>query len=315
MWGSPDNLSVRLATIGLFPARHLPQPLRVLPHARRFHAVILSRKILQALSLILFTGAFTLPSFAQQPTDAAWRIDAAHSVSRISLGTAGSNSVVALALVRGEIHRDATASSATVSFEVTPGADSTAYPKFAFHSHDVRLTASGKLIASGELTLTFIDRPVTLDANEGYSGPVYSEPIVTSITRPVTFVFSAPAATLNSANGPQNVSATAVLATEDFPGVRELVLDTNWPIVAFDRNCEDPSDANEAYQASICIGTALTPRKSHEVPSTVSAEDNAPLDSISAPAGNKILIALDLRLERVQNRPERSADALERTAD
>jgi len=275
----------------------------------------MSRRVPQVLSMLLSTLALTVPSFAQQTENTTWRVDSDHSVSRFSLGTIDSNSIVAVAEVRGTLHLDSTANGSTVAFEITlAGTDSAdAYPNFAFRSHDVRFTPSGKLIAAGELSVTSVDRAVTFDANEGYSGPVDSDvAFTTTITRPVTFVFDAPAASLAAEKDPQVVAARSVLTTEDFPGVRDLVIESNWPLVAIDQNCEPTSDANEGYQAPECTGTAVSAPKSHEVPSTVSAEDDPTLDTVLAPGGNKILIALDLHLDRV----ERSSEApRERTAD
>jgi hypothetical protein len=170
------------------------------------------------------------------------------------------------------------------------------YPTLTFTSHDVRVKPNGRIEAAGELTLTYVERPVTLDATEAYSGPVYSDlVIVHTLTHPVTFELNVPAASLASSKRQLDVSASTAFSTEDFPGVREVLIDSDWPLLAQDEDCQAPSDPNEGYQGTLCTGTAVTAPVSTEMPSTVAEDYHGP-DPASVPAGHKILIALDLHL-------------------
>jgi polyisoprenoid-binding protein YceI len=290
----------------------------------------MSRKVLQALLLVPVVSAFALSSSAQEKRDPVWRVDPNRSVSRLAIGASKDpsssedpNSVFAVAQVRGAIHVDSSASpNSSVFFEVFPAdpaapaaagapsvadtrSDPSSYPTLTFRSHDIRIAANGTLEAAGELTVTYVELPVTLNPNEGYSGPVYSEPVVHTITRPVTFVLDESAADLASASEPLELWASASVSTEDFPGVEDVLIDANWPPVAQNKNCETLSDANEGYQGVVCNGIALTAPKSHEVTTTVSEEDYPGLDTARAPEGDKIFITLDLQLSIANQTPER----------
>lgn len=289
------------------------------------------RKFVQVLLLVPVVAAFACSSSAQEQRDPVWRIDASHSVSRISIGASKDpsssedpDSVFALAQVRGAIHIDSSASpNSSIFFQMFPAdpaaqvpvdsgvaetrSDPPYYPTITFSSHDIRTTTNGTLEAFGELTVDWIELPATLDPNEGYSGPVYSEPVVHTITRPVTFVLDESAADLASASESLQLWASASVSTEDFPGIEEVLVQANWPPVSQDKNCKTLSDPNEGYQAVVCNGIALTAPKPHELASTVSEEDYPGPDTVRAPEGDKIFITLDLQLtvdnQTAQQRP------------
>ena len=58
-----------------------------------------------------------------------------------------------------------------------------------FHSKSVERTADGRLQATGDLTITRVDRNVDITPTEAYSGPVYGPPIIHRVSREATFVF------------------------------------------------------------------------------------------------------------------------------
>lgn len=291
------------------------------------------RRVLQVLLFSSLFAASVASASAQENRGPVWRVDASHSVSRLAIGASkdpssseNPDSIFALAQVRGTVHVDSSASpDSSIFFQIFP-ADSAAqapadsavvdahsnppsYPAITFRSHDIRAAANGTLEAAGQLTVTWIELPATLDPNEGYSGPANSEPVVHTITRPVTFVLDESAADLAAASEPLQLWASASISTEDFPGVEDILIEANWPPIGQDKNCETLSDPNDSYQGVVCNGIALTAPKSHELASTVSEEDYPGPDTVRAPEGDKIFITLDLQLT-VDNQ-----SAQQRTAD
>lgn len=275
----------------------------------------MSSKIPKVLFILLVLATIVVPARAQENHGTAWLVDTQHSFSRLSIGASSdSASAVAVAQVSGAVRIDPSPSpTSIIVFDVSPAGDAqypaANYPRFSFRSRDIRVKPDGTIEAAGELTLTYLEPSVTLDPNEAYSGPVDAEFVVRMITRPVTFVLDATAANLESGAVELDASASTVISSEDFPGVRDLVLHTNWPPVTVDENCQAPPDADEAYPGVVCTGSALSAPLSHDVPSTVSAEDEPILDTVTAPEGSQILITLNLHLSKeTYNAQSRPAD-------
>jgi len=63
-----------------------------------------------------------------------------------------------------------------------------------FHSKKVVRTADGRLQATGDLTVTRVDRDVQADSDRSIPGPVYGPPMIHHTSREATFVFDFPAA-------------------------------------------------------------------------------------------------------------------------
>ena len=265
----------------------------------------MSRKVLQGLGLALFAAVFVVSASAQEKSATAWRIDPNNSDSRLSVGTTdNSEFMVGAAQVRGGIRIDpGNLTISSVVFDVYP-ADATVTSDtgritvdtmLSFASRSVEKKADGRLEVTGDLTFTRVEHIQVLDANEGYSGPVNSMAIVHTEVRPVTFAFEGSGADLPSANGTHDLVGHTTVSTEDFPGLREALLETNWLPVALDEDCQAPSEANEGYQAPACTGTAVAPPSLRGVPSTV-GEDYPGTNTVHAPDGDKIFISLDLHL-------------------
>ena len=115
-----------------------------------------------------------------------------------------------------------------------------------FKSERIVTAGNDKFKVIGELTLTRVERSVTMDANEAYAGPVYGDPVVRTETREVTFLLTKDALDL---------SVSAHVNHEDFPELLSAIQDTNWPNVVQNERCQMPSTIGEDYHGPTCTGT------------------------------------------------------------
>jgi polyisoprenoid-binding protein YceI len=165
-----------------------------------------------------------------------------------------------------------------------------------FHSKKVVRTADGRLQATGDLTVTRVDRNIEMTPNEAYAGPVYGPPVIHHVSREATFVFDFPAA---DGNGQKESSIKASGSTsmfrEDFPQLVRTVVSTYWPPVVQDEHCQVP-EANEAYSGAQCTGTYLSTPGLPEAPHAASAEDIGVPTNFNAMVGNRLTVLVQLRL-------------------
>jgi hypothetical protein len=173
-----------------------------------------------------------------------------------------------------------------------------------FHSKRVVRTPDGRLQATGDLTVTRVDRNVEMTPNEAYAGPVYGPPVIHRVSREATFVFDFPATT---GSGQKESSIKALGSTsmfrEDFPQLVRTVVSTYWPTVVQDENCQVPG-ATEAYSGSRCTGTYLSAPGLLEAPHAANGEDVGVMQNFNAIVGNHLTVLVQLRLA-----PKGSAEA------
>ena len=165
-----------------------------------------------------------------------------------------------------------------------------------FHSKRVVRAPDGRLQATGDLTVTRVDRNVESAPGSAYAGPVYGAPMIHRVTREATFVFDLPAA---DGNGQKESSIKATGSTamfrEDFPQLVRTVVSTYWPPVVQDENCQVP-DANEAYSGSQCAGTYLATDGLPAAPHAANAEDVGVATNFNSVVGNHLTVLVHLRL-------------------
>jgi len=165
-----------------------------------------------------------------------------------------------------------------------------------FHSKRVIRTPDGRLQATGDLTVTRVDRNVQADPTEAYAGPVYGPPVIHRVSRESTFVFDFPAA---DGSGQKESSIKALGSTnmfrEDFPQLVRTVVSTYWPPVVQDEHCQVP-DANEAYSGAQCTGTYLSTPGLPEAPHAANAEDVGVPTNFNSLVGNRLTVLVQLRL-------------------
>jgi len=167
-----------------------------------------------------------------------------------------------------------------------------------FHSKTVQRTADGRLQATGDLTVTRVDRNVELDPTEAYRGPTYGPPIIHRVSREATFVFDLPAAAGNGQkDGEIQASASTSVGRENFPALVKAVVGTSWPPVVEDENCQNPAGVSEAYRGFHCTGTFMEASGLPPAPGTQIGEDySGPPSDFNAVVGNHLNILLHLRL-------------------
>jgi len=216
--------------------------------------------------LIAVAGfVFVAPAFAQSSVS---RIDAEHSIARLYLASSTNPDInlnVGVARTSGVVKLNS-ADSATPDFdfaiypadenpslasnrrEAKPG-----YTVMAFKSRRVVPLAANTYRVSGDLTLTYVQRTVTYDPSESYSGPTYGPSITLSQTQPATFEFRRATPSGNTAGAEWIASSN--ISAEDFPQLMTAVSSTVWPLFVADEKCTVPSNlGTEDYSGPACTG-------------------------------------------------------------
>jgi polyisoprenoid-binding protein YceI len=163
-----------------------------------------------------------------------------------------------------------------------------------FHSKGAQATADGRWKTTGKLTITRVDRNVVdTTPSEAYTGPVYGPPILHRVSHEATFVFDFPG---KSEGGEILALGATNVAKEDFPQLVKTVIATYWPPVVQDKNCQMPAGIGEGYTGAMCTGTFLQTPALPSPPSTVSEEDYPGSGSFNSIVGNRVAIAVHMRL-------------------
>lgn len=193
--------------------------------------------------------------------------------------------------------------------------DATDHTLLTFESKRIQRMEDGKLEVTGDLTLTRVERAVTL--TKAYGRSVYGDPVLRTETREVRFLFQDPDATLTS--GPLRpvnltvkrdfgLSGSAHIGYENFPGLLNAIQETNWPVLVQNERCQMPSTIGEDYHGPTCTGTVIAATKSNNchMPAILGMEGySGPI--CAPPSGNQTTIVLDLRmLPAVQMQPPKS---------
>jgi len=247
--------------------------------------------------LLLLAFAVCFASIPARAQDGTWQVDAGHSIARLSLG-AGLQSVnVGVAPVSG-----------TVVFDSSDPADPAVHlniksqsSEISFKSERSAITSDGKLVVVGKLSVTRVERSVTMEPNEAYAGPVYGEPVRHTDTREVTLV--SPVTSLPAAqNGAIQLSASTTVGREAFPQLLSVLEPGNWPsVVVEDENCTAPSTVGEDYSGAVCTGTPTETATNSAVAAYIGGGEGYYGGSEPAvvPDGSRATIALNLKLTKL----------------
>jgi len=278
----------------------------------------MKNKFIQLALVAAFSAASAVPALAQNTN---WKLNSDHSTARLSLGSTadpGATFDVAIARVKGAITLDANSlANSSLHFTIFPaGQDSlTVNPDgginaaefsnvarsavITFQSKNVKPIGNGALAVTGNLTLTHLERPVLLDSNEAYAGPIYGEPEVQTTTREVTFVIDQAALAAARSGNSTNVKllASSDIKTEDFPGLSEAIIAANWPVVVEDQTCRQPQGVGEDYSGSSCTGSPIVVASRAPASQTI-ADDYPGPDNLATPVHDNVYIALNLELSR-----------------
>jgi len=259
-------------------------------------------------------------------TDTVWSLDSKTSTASFFLGSAQNpDSVnVGVARVVGEVKLETNdLNSLVFDLSIYPAdkdwgsgltsegnlpddyvPDTSDHTLLTFKSRRVWKAADGTLKVTGDFTLTRVERSVTADPTEAYAGPVYGDPVIQTVTKEVTLAFAKLSTEITSGSVAPGIrqkqsalelSASTRVAHEDFKGLSDAMIETNWPSVVNNENCQVPS-AGEDFHGAICTGTVIAARRADNchAPATV-GEDYSGL-ICTPPAGDQTTIVLNLKL-------------------
>lgn len=187
------------------------------------------------------------------------QIDPESSVAYLSMGSEPHRLETGLARVTGDVSLDLNdPADAIVNLKIVPDEGPKAdYDVMSFTSKRSQMMGNGDLAVTGDLTVTHIERSVTVDPTEAYSGAVYGAPTAHTDTRQVTLVLSA-ARNSGSQNGTKQYSGRIVEASENFPQLLDAVSAGNWPTTLVNNEkCSSTSTIGEDYSGPTCTGTVI----------------------------------------------------------
>jgi len=269
------------------------------------HTVLsLSATAVDPLTILLAfaTATVSIPACAQD----IWRIDPNGSVATLSLGARAKTLQLGLARVRGQVEFESSdPSDPTVTLRIGPGSEVAAeYASMSFTSKSSTLTADGKLRVIGDLSVTRVERSVTMEPTEAYDGPQYGDPVTYTNIRQVTVVFSDPRR-LGSQSGVLHFSGTSTVSREEFPQFLDALTSADWPTQLInDEKCKTPSTIGEDYHGADCTGTVIANVSNAVIPTGApSGEGFYGFEPVIRPDRNKATISLDLKLEEILASP------------
>jgi polyisoprenoid-binding protein YceI len=303
------------------------------------------------LLLVLSSFIFVVPAPAQ---NAIWHIDSEHSTGRLFLASSTNPDATVNVGVTRASGLVAYADDSTMrefDFTIYP-ADRTAslersqqdphtekagkesnYTVISFRSTRIVRVDEETFRVIGNLALTYVQRVVTFEPSEAYSGPVYGPAITHAVRQEAVFEFRQvdPSKAQAAKKGNAEWFAVSTISGENFPELLDAVSATNWPTFVADEHCVMPSTLGEDYSGPACTGETVepVPRKDlHcEMPTTV-GEDYAgevctqtwsPVVTNDAGANrlrsdepnqvvtNAVKIELDLHLTSTNFAPERTS--------
>jgi hypothetical protein len=251
------------------------------------------------LMLLLAVVIASLPVHAQDTL----QVDPQHSFARLSVGS-GTNALgIGLARVSGDLVFDSSdPADPVVNLKITPDdGPRVEYAEMTFASQRSVATPDGKLMVTGDLSITRVERSVMMDANEAYAGPQYGESIAHTDTRQITLVFSDPRHSAASDDGVMQLSGTSSVSRETFPELVDGLTPGNWPtMLVDDKRCELPSTFGDDYSGAACTGTLVaTVTNSVVMVGTAGGEDYSGFQPTARPDRKQATMALDLKLKEV----------------
>lgn len=271
-------------------------------------------RLLALLTAVLLAFAVCLASVPARAQGGSWQVDPQLSVARLSLGRGSNAFEIGVARVSGDVVFDSNdPSDPSVSLKITPDNGPRAeYEKMSFTSKRSAMTSDGKLVVTGELSVSRIERSVTIEPNEAYAGPQYGDPVAHTDTRETTLVFPDPRQ-LTAHNGVMEFSGTTSVIREAFPQLLNALALDHWPTTLVnDEKCSVPSTIGEDYSGIKCTGTAIASVSNHLVPTgNPGAEDYAGFQPAVNPDRERATIALDLKLTQLATTPSATSGAAE----
>jgi hypothetical protein len=256
----------------------------------------LSNKLLCRIVNLLLLAA-TTASIAAQAQD-SWQIDPKYSVAILSLGSGANQLQVGLARVSGKVEFESSdPGNPVVTLQIVGEARAADYASMSFSSRQSAIRADGKLTVTGALSVTRVERSVTMEPNEAYAGPQYGEPVARTTTREITLTFSNPRQ-IPSQTAAMQFSGRSTVIREDFPDLLDAIALDSWPHELInDEKCENPATIGEDFHGPECTGTVIASVNNAEVPTGGSGgEGFYGFEPVITANRNNATITLDLNL-------------------
>jgi hypothetical protein len=246
---------------------------------------------------LAFAVVFTSLSVHAQGT---WQVDPQHSVARLSLGSESNALEIGVARVSGDVVFDSNdPADPSVNLKINPENGLVAdHAIMTFTSERSAMTSDGKLVVTGQLSVTRIKRSATMDPNEAYAGPAYGDPVARTDTSEITLVFSC--LRQSAAHfATMQLSGTTSVSRDAFPQLLDVLTQDDWPTqLVNDEKCEVPSTVGEDYSGAKCTGTVIATVTNRMVMvGSAGAEDYSGFQPAVTPDPDRGSIALDLKLK------------------
>lgn len=270
---------------------------------------------------LLSTLAFLGVSIAAWAQNGELRIDSRHSTARLSLASSNSGTSwnIGIAKVSGTVTLDNAPEKDAVHLVIYPAGQGSLlldpsgglrenriaglarYTVMTFRSSQVTQNREERIAVMGELSLTHVTREVSVIWSNAYSGADYGDPVAQTSPHQVTFIFEAPnqAAAAMHDHGADERSAVATVNLREFPGLRSAWLDSVWPLVVEDEQCEMPASraSFRDYAGVKCTGTPILPTPLDQPPPPIVRGDYPLPYEVTAPDTDEATIVIHLRLE------------------
>jgi len=271
----------------------------------------LTHEPLVLLSLAVASIIGPMPAHAQD----TFQIDPQHSVARVFLGSGPNRLESGLARVSGQVVFDSTdPADPSVSLNITPdGGPRSEYAQMSFTSERSAMTADGKVLATGALSVTRVERSVIMEPNEAYAGPQYGEPVAHTDTREVTLVLHD--SRHQKAHDGMELSGIISVSRETFPQFVEAGRAGEWPtMLVDDEKCQQPSTIGEDYSGETCTGDVIaTVTNRVLIAGTAGGEDYSGFKPAVTPDRKQATIVLDLMLTELPSRAAAGSTATQPT--
>lgn len=273
------------------------------------------KKLALVALLVISEMICVAPVLAQ---NTVWRIDSERSTARLFLASSRNPSAgvnVGVARTSGVIDQNAGNSTRpNFDFTIYP-ADKTEeqsgkdpdYTVISFKSTRVVPVNGESFRVAGDLTLTYVERSVTLEASEAYSGPAYGPAVHHSVTQEAVFEFHqvSLSGVQKAKAGNAEWRASSTTNGVDFPQLLNVVSSTNWPAFVADEKCTTPSNVGEGYSGATCTGEAIERAARADVrcemPAIIGEDYAGEVCTETSPVqvANEVQMQLDLHLTRM----------------
>jgi polyisoprenoid-binding protein YceI len=287
--------------------------------------------VVKSIVRLMITGMFVAslggPSRAQSHT---WLVDSGHSDALFSAdgttnyGKTNTTFTIGSARVSGLLNLNkADVANSRLAFTIYPAVSASPlidqdgkfvgseisevadYTVITFVSNSVAWAHDGKLQVKGQLTVTRIEREMELDPNEAYAGPVFGPPIVRRYTHETSFALTLKDLRISgvSKRGKIQVSASGDVSREDFPELLDAAVETNWPPVVQDENCQMPSTIGEDYAGASCTGALVEVPDLPEPPHADNDEDYPGPADFNYVVGRNLTVLVHMDLSEADGTP------------